>query len=157
MEEKVINEAKDELYGGNPAVMEDALEQMDNVRKLVKDRMKEADKEAKELALDKYNLSLGNVRALPYTLTKVGTFDINSKIFPFLEYYTCTDEEREMFETKIKWESMTVGKIDLCGQYFSQGGDLHYFKGELIRNEEIADDPHTFNAIYEELVKGVYI
>ena len=49
MEEKVINEAKDELYGGNPAVMEDALEQMDNVRKLVKDRMKEADKEAKEL------------------------------------------------------------------------------------------------------------
>lgn len=114
-------------------------------------------RENKQLAIDKYNYQLGNVKALPYTLTKVGSFDAISKIFPFIEEYCCSDKELEAFKNKIKYESMTVMRIGTLREYADYNSDLNYFKGSLIRNDEIADDPHILNAIYEELLKGVYI
>ena len=39
-EKKEVKPEADSLYGGNPAVMADAIEQMKNVRKLLKDRLK---------------------------------------------------------------------------------------------------------------------
>ena len=111
--------------------------------------------ENRALSIDKFNYTLGNIRALPYTITKVGSFDVSSKIFPFLEYYTCTDEEKEAFRLKIKYESMTVMKVANFGDFYHIDDELHYFKGELIMNEEIADDPHILDAIYAELLKGV--
>ena len=113
-------------------------------------------REEKSLAIDKYNYQLGNIKALPYTLTKVGAFDINSKIWPFIETYLATDEEIEALENKIKYESMTVMRIDIIGRYMGAFEEPHYLKGELIRNEEIAEDNHVFEALYAEFVKGVY-
>jgi hypothetical protein len=40
IEKKEVKPEADSLYGGNPAVMADAVEQMKNVRKLLKDRLK---------------------------------------------------------------------------------------------------------------------
>ena len=114
-------------------------------------------KETRSLAIDKYNYQLGNIKALPYTLTKVGAFNINSKVFPFLEYYTCTEEEKEALRSKIKYESMTVMRIGKFGEYWRIDSELRYFKGELIRNDDIAEDNHLFEAIYYELLKGVYM
>lgn len=113
--------------------------------------------ENRQLAIDKFNFSLGNIKALPYTLTKVGAFDISSKLFPFVEYYTCTNEEKQMLRDKITYESMTVFKIDYFGNYVSQDTTKHYFKGELIRNLDLYVATNVFNEIYNELLKGVYI
>ena len=121
------------------------------------DTMARTHRENKQLAIDKFNYQLGNIKALPYTLTKVGSFDAISKIFPFVEYYSCSDKELEAFENKIKYESMTVMRIGTLSEFMNFDSDLHYFKGSLIRNDEIADDSHVLNAIYEELLKGVYI
>ena len=121
------------------------------------DTLAKTQREQKQLAIDKFNYQLGNIKALPYTLTKVGAFDISSKIFPVLEYYTCTDIEKQALKDKIRWESMTVMRIGTLTEFMNFEGEAHYFKGELIRNNTIADDPHTLNAIYEELLKGVYI
>lgn len=121
------------------------------------DTMSRQQRDAKSLAIDKYNYQLGNIKALPYTLTKVCAFDINSKIWPFLEYYTCTDAEKEALESKIAYESMTVMKIGLFGTYFKAFDTPRYFKGELIRCEAIAEDNHVLEAIYSELLKGVFM
>lgn len=121
------------------------------------DFMGQRHKEAKDYAIDKFNYQLGNIKALPYTLTKVSAFNINSKIWPFLEFYTCTEEEKEALRSKIKYESMTVMRIGLLGDYFSTDSERRYLKAELIRNETIAEDTHIFEAIYAELLKGVYI
>lgn len=121
------------------------------------DTLARTQRETKQLAIDKYNYQLGNIKALPYTLTKVGSFDISSKIFPFLEYYTCSDVEKEALKSKIKYESMTVMRIGTLEEFMNFNSELNYFKGSLIRNDEIADDSHVLNAIYEELLKGVYI
>lgn len=114
-------------------------------------------REAKQFSIDKFNYQLGNIKALPYTLTKVGAFNINSKIWPFLEFYTCTEEEKEALENKLKYESMTVMRIGSFGDFWRIDTELRYFKGELIRNEEIAEDNHVFEALYAEILKGVYI
>ena len=121
------------------------------------DTLARTQRETRQLAIDKFNYQLGNIKALPYTLTKVGAFDISSKIFPILEYYTCTDKEKEALKNKIKYESMTVMRIGTLREFMNFNGEINYFKGELIRNDKIADDPHTLNAIYEEFLKGVYI
>lgn len=119
--------------------------------------MAEKYKENKSYAIDKFNYQLGNIKALPYTLTKVGAFDVCSKIWPILEMYHCTEKELEAFRNKIKYESMTVLRIDKLSNYYQQFEDLCYFKGELIRNDSIAADNHLLIAIYAELLKGVYI
>lgn len=115
-------------------------------------------KEQRSLTVDKYNYQLGNIQALPYTLTKVGTFDISSKYFPFIEYYTCTDEEIEALELKIKYESMTVMKIGSLEEYKQE--EPTYIKGSLILanttvfGEEISNQ--ELYAAYNELAKGVW-
>lgn len=119
--------------------------------------MVQQQREQRQLAIDKFNYQLGNIKALPYTITKIGSFTINSKIWPFVEFYTSTEEEKEALKQKLKYESMTVMRINLLGDYYRINNELHYFKGSLIRNEEIAEDNHVFEAIYDELLKGVYI
>ena len=121
------------------------------------DFLQRQQREAKQYAIDKYNYQLGNIKALPYTITTVGNFTINSKIWPFLEHYTCTEQEKDALKNKIKYESMTVMRIDPFGNYYRIDNELHYFKGQLIRNEEIAEDNHILEAIYAEIAKGVYM
>ena len=107
----------------------------------------------RQLVIDKFNYQLGNIKALPYTITKVGAFDINSKIWPFLEYYTCSQEEKDALQLKIDYQSMTVMRVDTLDKYMGSG---FFTKAELIRNENVGEDTHMFNEIYNELMKGVY-
>jgi len=109
--------------------------------------------EQRQFSIDKFKMQLGNIQALPYTLTKVGAFNINSKVFPFLEYYTCSEQEKEALINKIQYEGMTVGIIDLLGNYMGGG----YVQADLIRNEAIIEDSHLLDDIYIELTKGVYM
>ena len=110
--------------------------------------------EQRALMLDKFSLQLGNVQALPYTLTKVGAFDIDSTCFPMLEFYTCTEEEKEAFRNKITYEGMTLGIVDMLGNYLANEG---YLQAQLIRNEAIISDTHMLEDIDAELNKGVYL
>lgn len=114
-------------------------------------------REQKSLMVDKYNYQLGNIQALPYTLTKVSAFDISSKIWPFVERYCCTDKEIQAYRDKIEFESMTVMRIDHLSNYVNKYNKLCYFKGELIRNDLISEGTYFLEAIYAELMKGVYI
>lgn len=111
--------------------------------------------DARDLKIDQFNYSLGNIQALPYTLNKVSAFNYNNKIFPILEHYTSTDVERQALINKIKYNGMTVMTIGKISDYIV--GDYTYIKGKLIRLENIPDDFHMVNAIADELYKGVYI
>lgn len=100
---------------------------------------------------DLYNYNLGNIQALPQTISKVSTFNNNNKIFPIIEYYTCTEVEKEMLRNKIKYNGMTtmvIGKINDAGS--------GYVKGKLIRIENSSEDFHLINSIGEEVNKGFF-
>lgn len=111
--------------------------------------------EAMDYTKDLYGYNLGNIQALPYTLTKVSSFNNNNKVFPFIEYYTCTDVEKDALRNKIKYNGMTVGVIGKMEDYITDTES--YIKGQLIRLDTIIEDYHVINVISQELYKGVYV
>lgn len=112
--------------------------------------------EAKDYAIDRFNMNLGNIKALPQTLARNSSFTTINKIFPFLEYYSCTQEEKDALQRKITYDGMTVGRIDFITNFTSLTAS-NYFKGQLIRAEGLEEDTHYINALYDEIAKGVYI
>ena len=113
--------------------------------------------EAKDYAIDMYNYNLGNIQALPTTISKVSAFTANNKIFPLVEIYKATDTEVEAFVNKLKYTSCTVMRIGTLREFTNyKVNDIDYFKGQLIRLD-IADDFHIVNTIAGELKKGVFI
>lgn len=109
-------------------------------------------RETKDYSIDNFNLQLGNVRALPNSITKTSALTYNNKLFPFVEVYECSEEEKQAYYSKLTYDGMTVGKIDTMSNY--TGG---FFKGQLIRNESLQLDNHMMSEINNELMKGVYI
>lgn len=119
----------------------------------------ESQKEEKSYAVDMYNYSLGNVKALPYGLAKSDALTENFKYFPFIEVYDCTDKEVELFKAKLLYDGMTVGAIGELQSYIPPEGSSWNFqrlKGRLIMQESLVDDFQIANAIYTEVNKGFY-
>ena len=121
-------------------------------------------KDERSLQVDKYLYSLGNIKALPNTLTKIDAFDITSKIWPFVEEYGPTNEEKALFEERMRLQSYTIMRIEKLGNQMTEGAptdisQLHYVKGQLIRtdNDDLRVDAHEWDEMYAELAKGVYI
>lgn len=118
--------------------------------------------EALDYTKDMFGYQLGNIQALPYTLTKVSSFNNNNKIFPVLEYYTCTDIEKEALANKIAWNGMSVGVIGTLGNYIGNTWSYNnieskgYIKGRIIRIENLEDEFHLLKELANEIYKGVY-
>ena len=111
--------------------------------------------EAKSYKQDMRNYSLGNIKALPYTLSKTTGYNVDNKYFPFLEYYTCTEKEKKAFRDQLKYTGMTVMRTGTIGEFLT--GDYSYVQGKMILINGIDDDFHLLKTISEEIGKGVYI
>lgn len=111
--------------------------------------------EAIDYTKDQFGFKMGNIKALPDSLAKVSAYNKNNKIFPFIEYYTCTATEKQALQDKIKFNGMTVGRIGKIKDYIRN--EKTYIKAKLIRLENVSDDYHYFKSIADELYKGVYI
>lgn len=123
--------------------------------KIGQDLMLRGQEENRSFAYDMFNYGLQNVQALPYGLTKVGAYNANNKIFPMVEYFTCSDVEKQAFRDKLKYNGMSVNVIGKIEDYIDNN-EKRFIKAQLIRLE-IADDSHVVNDIYNELNKGAYI
>lgn len=118
----------------------------------------EKHQEERDYAIDQHNFQLENIKAKPDTLTKVSAYNNNNKIFPILEKYSCTDEEKQIFLDKIKYEGMTINAIGKIKDYINNIDDeLTFVKGKIIRLDELAEDSHLLYVIYDEISKGVYL
>ena len=111
---------------------------------------------------DMFGYQLGNIKAVPDGLSKTTAYTKNNKYFPFLEFYTCTDEEKNALQNKLKYNGMTVMAIGKLRGYIGNNWEYNgikskgYIKGSIIRIENISEDTHYFNAIADEIFKGVY-
>lgn len=111
--------------------------------------------EAKSYKTDMRNFSLGNIKALPTSLSKTSAYNIDNKYFPFIEYYTCTDDEKEALRNQIKYTGMTVMRTGYIREYLQP--DYSYIQGKMIKILNLNDDYNLLRAISEEIGKGVYI
>ena len=113
--------------------------------------------DARSSQFDMFNYQLGNVKALPNTLTKVSTYNINNKIYPFYEIYEATSEEIGALRQRLNWRGYNLGIIGQLSDFQVEG---KYFKGKLIRLEEVQDvslgDNHLLENYNSELQQGIY-
>lgn len=120
--------------------------------------MQKLQKEQKSYATDMYNYNLGNIKATPNTLTKTSAFTILNKLVPFLEYYTCTDDEKEAFINKLSYNGMSIGVIGQVGTYINNSYNNHkYIQGTIINIDLPNEETHMANTINDELMKGIRI
>ena len=117
--------------------------------------LKDRQAEQRDLTADMFRYQLGNIKALPDTITKVTPLTFNNKIFPFIEVYECTDKEITLFRNFLAYQSMTVNAIGTINEYLQQ--DKTFIQGQLIRLEGTGLTSHEIDEIYQELNKGVYI
>ena len=110
--------------------------------------------ENRQYSIDMYGYNLQNIQAIPTSLTKTSALTYNTRVWPFIEYYTCTESERKALKDKIKYNGMTVMKIGQLSDY--PLGEDRFYKGQVIRLNTNMDS-HMAYEIYNELKKGVYL
>lgn len=121
--------------------------------------------DALDLTKDQFGYQLGNIQAIPTSITKTSALTANNPLVPYVEYYTCSDAEKQALINKIKYNGMTVMRIGTIQEFLQN--EPSYIKGRLIRIEyvdntgnvqnSIDDDYHLINSIANELNQGVYI
>lgn len=109
--------------------------------------------EAIRLQKDMFGYQLGTVKARTTQLSKTTAFNINNKYFPYVEYWTCTEEEVEALKNKIKYNGMTIGVIGTLGDYLDIKGET-FIQAQVIEID-VNDDTHLANAIATNLAEGV--
>ena len=118
--------------------------------------------EAIAYSVDQFGYQLGNIQALPLSLARTNAFTVNNKIFPFLEYYSCTYAEKKALANKIVHNGMTVMRIGTIGEYINNSWSYdgliarNYIKGQIIKCEGLLGDQHLANTISKEINQGIY-
>lgn len=110
----------------------------------------------KEDTILNYNWNLGNIKARPQTLSKDTSLTIDNPLMPYIEYYTCTDEEEAIYDNIMKYQGMTVGIIGKPVDYLNYNQDKAFIKATIIEME-LDDDSHQLATINDELSTGVRI
>lgn len=104
---------------------------------------------------DIHYANLENIKALPFGLSKTSYLTNNNKIFPFLEFYTCTPTEEMAVRSLLYYNGMTINRIGKIRD-FQSDDELPYIKGKLLRID-LEDDAHHVKDIADELALGVYL
>lgn len=118
--------------------------------------------EAIDYTMDQFGYQLGNIQALPVSLARTSAFTVNNKVYPFLEYYTCTEEEKRALANKIAHNGMTVMRIGKIIDYIENTWSYddivarNYIKGKIIKCIGLEDEYHVANTIAKELNQGIY-
>ena len=120
--------------------------------------------ESKSYATDLHYLQLGNVQAMPRSLSKTTAFNVDNRYFPILAYYLPTEKEADLVDQYINIHSMNVdaeGKpIDYIYNRYKREGDTYtdrgFISGSIIRIE-VPFDTHFIDELNKEFQKGVYL
>lgn len=112
-------------------------------------------KESISYQKDVYEMNIGNIQAQPDTLSKVTAINVDTRQFPFIEYYTCTDEEKEYVKNKLETEGMTIGITDNLANWITT--DTSFVKATMITSDDSTTSTQIKVAFSEEFAKGLYM
>ena len=102
---------------------------------------------------DLFGYELGTIKARAETLTRTTSYNINNKYFPYIEYYTCTDEEITALKNKLKYNGMSIGVIGKLEDYLNPT-ETSYIQGDLIEID-VQEEYHAVSEIANILKRGV--
>lgn len=110
--------------------------------------------EALDYKKDIFGFQLGNIRALPQSLAKTAAQNANNRPFPFVEWYSATDEEIQALKDKIDYDGETVGVIATPTDYMKEGG---FIQCVLAGSKPAGVSSEIWSALTDELMKGCYV
>lgn len=122
-------------------------------------------RESKSYATDMHELQLGNVQAMPRTLSRTTAFNVDNRYFPILARYLPTQEEIALANDFINNRSMNVGVIGKPVDYiynryskddYTDPSDRGFIQGSIIKIDSI-HDTHFVDELNMEFQKGVYL
>lgn len=131
--------------------------------------------EQKSFAVDNFEMNNDNIQSIPDGLSHTTAYNKINPIFPILEKYSCTDEEKKALANKICYNSMNVGRIGTVREFldnrfsYTIGNDTYedrgFIRGKVINipnaNDETATQGFTDNlelaqSLADELERGIY-
>ena len=109
-------------------------------------------------ALETFSYQLGNIKALPNTLTQISAYNVNNKYFPLVEVYGATDQEIEAFKEFLDLRGFSVGVCGTLWDYVNYyNSQKPFLKARIIRMDDFLGDSHMAEEIYKEFEEGVYL
>lgn len=115
--------------------------------------LRETQKETLDYTKDQFDFNMRNIKAMPNSVSKTNPFINNNKIFPLLEYYSCTETEKQALKDKLKYNGMTIGRIGKISDWLLD--DYSYIKGQIIQLDNVNEEYHTALTIADEINKGI--
>ena len=121
-------------------------------------------KELNNLALSKmetdFKYQMDNIKSMPHTIKKLTNINGDTRVFPYIEIYSCSSTEEESFNLKMQYTGYTIMTTGYIWNYLKLGSET-FVQADLIRldlsrSEESADN-HVAVEIASELSKGIYI
>ena len=108
-------------------------------------------------AVANFKYSIGSVKALPDTLTKVTAYNVNNKYFPVLELYAATREEVMNLKAYLEEFNYSLGYVTTIGSILeNRRRNFEYVKGKFIRIPGFESNNAVAKDAYSELEQGVY-
>ena len=121
-------------------------------------------RELNNVALNKmrtdFNYQMDNIKSMPHTIKKLTAINEDTRIFPYIEVYSCSAIEEQSFDYKIQYTGMTVMTTGKINDYIQAGVET-FVQADLIRldisrSEETANNQIAVE-IASELEKGIYL
>lgn len=110
----------------------------------------------RESMIQQHNWQLGNIKAMPYGVTKASNFNSEQPHIPYLEIYDCTDNEKNNFDNYLSLRSYTINRYGKLYDYVKATGRT-FLKGIIVRLSAVNDDSHYIASIADEVNQGFYI
>lgn len=106
--------------------------------------------------IDQHNMALGNIKAMPSTVAKLGSVLADQPLVPYLEIYDCTDQEKTNFDIYLSLKSYNISRYGKFSDYVKPTGRT-WLQGTFVRLNGVSDDSHYLAAIADEVKQGFYI
>lgn len=111
----------------------------------------------RQATIDKYQYQIGNIKAMPISLTKTSSFDKSYRVYPVLEKYTCTDIEKERLRESIEVNGIDIGKYCTLKDAVAGKTGRVYVSASLIRWNGDETDENIITAISDVLNDGIFM
>lgn len=105
---------------------------------------------------DQFGYQLGTIQARANTLARTSSINRNNKYFPYIEYYTCSEQEVEALKHKLKYDGMTVMVIGSLNEYINTSEEWTFVRAQLI-DIEIKEAYQVVTEIDRRLRGGIRI
>jgi hypothetical protein len=98
----------------------------------------------------------GNIKALPYSLSKTSSFDVSYRIFPVLEEYSCTPEELGRLRKTIEYNGIDINEVCNLSDFLSHSSEDVFVSAYPLRTESTMSNDE-YEMFVSTLEKGIYI